>query len=423
MGAHAFGQPVLRREDTRLLRGTGRFLADLVPGDAARAVMLRSPHAHATIGRIDAAAARAMPGVLAVLTGEDWAADGLGAIPAGHDFPTLPRTPNRGAYQHRPQRPALARDRVRFVGDTVAMVVAETETLARDAAECVAIDYEPLPCVTDTEAAVRPGAPAIWAEAADNVCFRWEAGDADAVAAAFARAARVVRVSLRNNRVHVGAIETRGAIGAFADGRFTLTTGSQMPHALRDALAHDVLRVVPESGARDRRRCRRQLRDQERALSRAGAGAVGGAAARANGRLDRGTERRIPLRLSGARQREHRVSGAGCRGAVPGAPGRDGCEYRRLSLARGMALAHDQHPRVGRRLSAAGDPCVGDGGVQPHGSGRGLSRRRAAGGGASAGAARRRSRGRDRDRARFTAPAQLAATGRPAVSDGPWAAL
>ncbi|HEX4262212.1 MAG TPA: xanthine dehydrogenase family protein molybdopterin-binding subunit [Acetobacteraceae bacterium] len=247
MGAHAFGQPALRREDTRLLRGTGRFLADLVPGDAARAVMLRSPHAHAAICGVDAAAARAMPGVLAVLTGEDWAADGLGAIPAGHDFPTLPRTPNRGTYRHRPHRPALARGRVRFAGETVAMIVAETEALARDAAEGIAIDYEPLPCVTDTEAAVRLGAPAIWAEAADNVCFRWEAGDADAVAAAFSRAARVVRVSLRNNRVHVGAIETRGAIGAFADGRFTLTTGSQMPHALRDALAHNVLRVPPET--------------------------------------------------------------------------------------------------------------------------------------------------------------------------------
>ncbi len=249
MGAHAFGQPVLRREDTRLLRGAGKFLADLLPPDAVRAVMLRSPHAHATISGIDATEARAMPGVLAVLTGADWAADQLGGIPAGHDFPTLPGTPNGGAYHHRPHRPPLARDRVRFVGDTVAMVVAATEAAARDAAEHIAVDYEPLPCVTDTEAAVRPGAPPVWPEAPDNICFRWQAGDAAAVEAAFAAAARTVRVSLINNRVHVGAIETRGAIGSFADGRYTLTTGSQMPHGLRDALAHDVLRV-PASDVR-----------------------------------------------------------------------------------------------------------------------------------------------------------------------------
>ncbi|MGH7212967.1 MAG: xanthine dehydrogenase family protein molybdopterin-binding subunit, partial [Acetobacteraceae bacterium] len=249
MGAHAFGQPVLRREDTRLLRGAGKFLADLLPRDAARAVMLRSPHAHATISGIDAAEARAMPGVLAVLTGADWAADGLGGLPAGHDFPTLPGMPNGGAYHYRPHRPALARDRVRFVGDTVAMVVAETEAAARDAAEQIVVDYEPLPSVTDTEAAVRPGAPPVWPEASENVCFRWQAGDAAAVEAAFAAAARTVRVSLINNRVHVGAIETRGAIGSFADGRYTLITGSQMPHGLRDALAHDVLRV-PASDVR-----------------------------------------------------------------------------------------------------------------------------------------------------------------------------
>ena len=168
MGAHAFGQPVLRHEDTRLLRGAGKFLADLVPHDAARAVMLRSPHAHAVIQGIDAAEAWAAPGVLAVLTGADWAADGLGGIPAGHDFPILPGTPNAGTYHYRPHRAALARDRVRFVGDTVAMVVATTEAAARDAAEQIVVEYEPLPCVTGTEAAVQPGAPPVWPEAAEQ---------------------------------------------------------------------------------------------------------------------------------------------------------------------------------------------------------------------------------------------------------------
>jgi carbon-monoxide dehydrogenase large subunit len=253
MGTNAFGQPLVRKEDARLLTGRGRFTADLLRPDMAHAVMIRSPHAHARILGTDTAAARNMPGVLAVLTGADYAADGLGGIPAGSDFVRHPGTPADAGFAFRPPHPALARGRVRFVGDSVAMVVAETGQQARDAAETVRVDYDPLPAVTGTAAAAAPGAPLVWDEAPGNVCFRWSAGDAAAVDAAFARAARVVRLDTLNNRIHVGAMETRGAIGTFdaATGRYTLSTGTQMPHGLKQALAdsvfalpHDRIRVL-----------------------------------------------------------------------------------------------------------------------------------------------------------------------------------
>jgi carbon-monoxide dehydrogenase large subunit len=237
MGANAFGQPLRRKEDARLLTGQGRFTADMALPGMAHAAMLRSPHAHARIRGIDAAAARALPGVLAVLTGADLAADGIGGVPPGSDLIRFPGSDTAPGYAFRPPFPALAHDRVRFVGESVAMVVAESEAGARDALELIAVDYDPLPCVVETDAAT--AGPAVWDEAADNVCFRWHAGDAAAVEAAFARAARIVRLRAVNNRIQVGALETRGAIGEFdaASGRFTLHTGSQMPHALRDALA------------------------------------------------------------------------------------------------------------------------------------------------------------------------------------------
>lgn len=241
MNQNAFGQPLRRKEDVRLLTGQGRFTADLIRPGMAHAAMLRSPHPHARIVAIDTAAAAAMPGVCAVLTGADYAADGLGGIPSGSDLLRLPGTPADQGFRYRPPHPALAAERVRFVGDTVAMVVAETAAEARDALEAIAVEYEALPHVTATAQAL--GGPPVWSEAADNLCFDWQAGDAAAVAAAFARAARVVRLETLNQRIHVGSLETRGAIGEYADGRYTLTTGTQMPHGLRDALAEAVLRV------------------------------------------------------------------------------------------------------------------------------------------------------------------------------------
>ncbi len=251
MGANAFGQPMLRREDTRLLTGRGRFTADLVPDDALFAAFVRSPHAHADILEIDFRDALAVPGAVAAYRGEDVAAAGLGGIPAGGNLIRLPGTPADQSYVHRASRPLLAQGRVRFVGDNVAMVVAETPAAARDAAEAVAVRYATLPCVTDTKGAVADGAPLVWDAAPGNVCFNWQAGDAAAVEAGFARAARVVRLELVNNRVHVAALETRGGVGSFdrATGRSTLATGTQMPHGIRHELAAGVLRV-PESDVR-----------------------------------------------------------------------------------------------------------------------------------------------------------------------------
>ena len=243
MGANAFGQSVTRREDLRLLTGQGAFTADLIPKAAAHAVMLRSPHAHARILGIDTAAARAMPGVLAVLTGADIAAAGLGTIPAGSDLIRLPGTPADQGFLHRPPHPLLAADRVRHVGCGVAMVVADTLRAAEDAAEAILVDYEILPSVSDTGRAALPDAPQVWAQAPGNLCFRWQAGDPEAVDAAFARARHIERIEVVNNRIHVASLENRAAIASFVEGRFILRTGSQMPHGLRDALADDVLHV------------------------------------------------------------------------------------------------------------------------------------------------------------------------------------
>jgi carbon-monoxide dehydrogenase large subunit len=245
-GGNAFGQPMRRREDVRLLTGQGHYTADFLTPGHARAIMLRSPHAHAEIVSIDTAAASAAPGVLAVLTGADWAATGHGGIPSGADLVRFVGTPAGEMYAYRPPHPPLAHHRVRFVGDSVAIVVAESESAARDAAELIAVEYAPLQAVTGTEAATAPGAPAVWDEAADNVCFRWSAGDAGAVDAAFAKAAHIVRLSVVNNRVQVGSLEARSAIGSIEDGRHVLRTGSQMPHALRSAVAKDVLHIPPE---------------------------------------------------------------------------------------------------------------------------------------------------------------------------------
>lgn len=246
MGRNAFGQPMLRKEDARLLIGAGRFTADLLRPETVHAVVLRSPHAHARITAIDTEAARAMPGVLAVLTGADYRAAGLGGIPAGTELAKLPGTGAASAYQFRPKHHVLAEKTVRYVGDSVALVVAESLAQARDAAEMVMVDYSPESAVTGTAEA--QGGAAVWPQAPDNVCFRWQAGDAPAVTAAFAAADRVVRLDTVNPRIHVGALETRGAIGEYdvATGKYTLATGSQMPHDLKHALAEHVLHVPPE---------------------------------------------------------------------------------------------------------------------------------------------------------------------------------
>ncbi len=247
MGEFGWGQPVRRKEDPRLLTGRGRFIADQRVDGECHAFILRSPHAHARIRALDTTAALAAPGVLAVLTGKELAADGIGGIRS--DF-ALPVYPPRSAPPFpvvRPHFPCLAIECVRFVGEGVAMVVADTPEAARDAAEQIEIDYEPLASVTGTADAAMPGAPLLWPDAPDNTAFAWEAGDRAATDAAFAGAHRIARVQLVNNRIIMAALETRGAIGAWdeASGRFTLDTASQMPHGIRHQLA-GVLEIAEE---------------------------------------------------------------------------------------------------------------------------------------------------------------------------------
>src|SRR5213594_1782884 len=242
----AIGQSVRRLEDPRLIQGFGRYSDDVSLPHQAHAVVVRSPHAHARIRSVDTSAARGAPGVLATLTGADWAADGLGDMPTDRS-----RKRRDGSPAIATPRPALVRDRVRHVGDPVAVVVAETHSQAVDAAELVAIDYEPLPAVAATAEVTRPGAPAVWDEAPDNVAFVWEAGNRDAVARAFEGAAHVTKLEFVVTRVAAAPLEPRAAVGEYdrRTGRYTLHTGTQHPHGTRTLLADQVFRV-PQSHLR-----------------------------------------------------------------------------------------------------------------------------------------------------------------------------
>jgi carbon-monoxide dehydrogenase large subunit len=239
------GQPMRRHEDLRLITGRGRYTDDVSLPQMTHAFVLRAPVAHARIKRADATAARRMPGVLFVATGEDVRADGLGDIPC-----TVPLANRDGTPRHDTPRPALALGKVRHVGQPVALVVAETLAAARDAAEAIEIEYEALPAVTDARDAVSPGAPQLFDHIPGNIVFDWDndMGDAKATAAAFAKAARVVSLDVVNNRVVVNSMEPRNAIAEFdpASGRSTLYTATQGPHFVRDPLAEIVLKLPKE---------------------------------------------------------------------------------------------------------------------------------------------------------------------------------
>jgi carbon-monoxide dehydrogenase large subunit len=232
------GTSIPRLEERKLLTGAGQFTADVRPADAVHAVFVRSPHAHARIGAIDAGAARHAPGVLAVLTGDDVKAAGLGRLRCPVRLP--------GHAMVDPQRPILAQDTTRFVGEAVVCVVAETAAQAIDAAELIGVDYQPLASVTDTGGAF--AGIQIWPEAANNTSFDWSAGDAKATEQAFADAARVVSLDIVNNRVAVSPLETRCAWGRYdaAGDRYFLHTPSQGVFFIRDCLAEQVFGVAPE---------------------------------------------------------------------------------------------------------------------------------------------------------------------------------
>ncbi|WMT76470.1 xanthine dehydrogenase family protein molybdopterin-binding subunit [Bradyrhizobium sp. Ash2021] len=246
MEKYGIGQATPRFEDARLLRGRGRFQDDRNLSGQAYAVVLRSPHAHARVLGLDTAAAKAAPGVLAVYSGSDYEADGLGMPKA-----TMPRKRPDGSPMFAPQRPALVVDRVRYVGDPVALIVAETLAQAKDAAELIGVDYEPLPAVTSTAEADQPGAARVWDKCPDNISNISEKGNKDAASAAFARAAHVIKRRYVITRVHAQYMETRGALGAYdaGDERYTLYTDCQYPHRVRNMLASAVFRV-PESRIR-----------------------------------------------------------------------------------------------------------------------------------------------------------------------------
>ena len=243
MGQFGLGQAVTRKEDARLVTGRGVFTGDLQPPGCAHAVFLRSPHAHARITTIDCSEARNMPGVLAVLTCADLDAAGIGPLPCV----TLYKNRD-GSPMAAPERPVLARDRVRFVGDPVVAIIAETAHAARDAAEAVAIDYEPLPAVVETGRALEADAPRIWPEAPGNLALDWETGDPAAVDRLFAAAQRVVELTFVNNRIIVNPMETRACLAEYDAGadRLTLTVGSQGVHSMQRILAERVLRIPKE---------------------------------------------------------------------------------------------------------------------------------------------------------------------------------
>ena len=231
------GQSLRRLEDARLLRGEGRFTDDIAVSGVLHAHVLRSPHAHAVIRRIDLAAAAALPGVAGIFTAADLRAEAIGPLPC------IARVATEAPLVV-PPRPALAEGRVRHVGDPVALVVAETPQAARDAAERIEVEYDTLPAVTDGATALAPGAPLLWQEAPGNLAFRFRKGDPAAVQAAFASAAVVVETELVNNRVAAAPLEPRAAIGAWRGGAFDLQVTGQGVHALRDQIA-DMFSVTP----------------------------------------------------------------------------------------------------------------------------------------------------------------------------------
>lgn len=257
MGASEFaklphiGEAVRRKEDYRFLTGGGQYTDDIQLEHQTFAVFVRSPHGHAKINSIDAKAALAAPGVLAVYTGEDVAADKVGGLPCGWLITSTDGTPMK-----EPPHPILAQGKVRYVGDHVAMVVAETLEQARNAAELVEVDYDVLPAVTGVTDAAK--ADTIHDEAPDNHCYKWALGDKAAVDAAFAQAAHVTSIDLVNNRLVPNALEPRAAIGHYnrASDDYVLYVANQNPHVERLLMTafvmglpeHKVRVIAPDVG-------------------------------------------------------------------------------------------------------------------------------------------------------------------------------
>ena len=231
-----FGQPLTRKEDDPLLRGAGRYIADVSPAKPLQAVVIRSPHAHARFRIGDLARVRTMPGVRLVLTAADIST--LGPLPTPGVLPDV-------AIKI-PDYPILAKDVVRHVGDAVAFVVADSLDAAKDAAEAVEIEWQQLPHVIGAVAALKPGAPKVWADRADNLSFETEVGDARATKEAFASAAHIVELTIVNQRLVTNYLDTRGVVAEYDGERYTLTLGSQGSHIIRDIIGAAVMKLPPE---------------------------------------------------------------------------------------------------------------------------------------------------------------------------------
>jgi carbon-monoxide dehydrogenase large subunit len=259
MGASDFsnlphiGEPLRRKEDYRFLTGAGQYTDDIVLANMAQCYFVRSPHAHAKIRSIDKTAALVAPGVIGILDGQDVAADKINGLPCGWLI-----TSTNGEPMKEPPHPILAFEKVRYVGDHVAMVVAETYEQARNAAELVVVDYEPLPAVVDVRDAQAPGAPVIHDIATNNLCYKWAIGDKAAVDATFANAAHVTKLDLVNNRLAPNPMEPRAAIGHYnrAGDDYTLYVSNQNPHVERLLMTafvmglpeHKVRVIAPDVG-------------------------------------------------------------------------------------------------------------------------------------------------------------------------------
>jgi carbon-monoxide dehydrogenase large subunit len=240
MAKYGIGQAITRREDQRLITGTGQYVDDIVRPGEAHAVLVRSPHAHARIAGIDTQAAKTASGVLAVYTGADLQADGVNAFPINPGLKNAAGNPMSG-----PPYYALAVGEVRYVGEAVAAVVAQTRQQAQDAAELVAVEYDELPAVVTIEQASAANAPVLWPDAPQNIAAQMEFGDKAATDAAFAKAKHVTRIAFFNQRLVPVAMEPRGSIGEFdaAGGRVILRTSCQNPAGLQKTLAEGILNL------------------------------------------------------------------------------------------------------------------------------------------------------------------------------------
>src|SRR5690348_14202287 len=237
MSEQGIGAALRRKEDARFLTGRGTYTDDINRPGQVYAYILRSPHAHAELGRIDTAKAEAAPGVLAVFTGADMQ---VGGLPCGWLIKS-----KDGSPMAEPPHPVLAQGKVRHVGDPVAVVIAETRAEAKDASELIEIDYKVLPAAVTVEDALKRGAPLLHDKAPGNLCYDWHLGDKAPVDAAFAKAAHIAKIEIVNNRLVANPLEPRAAIGEYdrATGEHTLYTASQNPHVIRLLMGAFVLQL------------------------------------------------------------------------------------------------------------------------------------------------------------------------------------